>query len=102
MTARPRRVAQTLLVCVIMVTELVPAFSNAPLNIAVVLSREAAPYRQALRGFEEVLRTSGRPYKLQEYSTEGISFDAEALASRVRARKPDLILTIGSTATNVI
>lgn len=102
MTARCRRVAQAMLVCIVLVTELVPAFSNSPLTIAVVLSREAAPYRQALKGFEEVLRSSGRTYKLQEFSTEGAAVDAVGLAARIRARNPDLILTIGSGATNVI
>lgn len=102
MTARCRRMAQGVLVCVILITELVPAFSNSPLTIAVVLSREAAPYRQAVRGFEEVLKNSGRSYKLLEFSAEGVAVDAAALAARVRARRPDLILTVGSTATNTV
>jgi len=102
MTARCRRMAQAVLVCVIMVTELIPAFSNSPLNIAVVLSREAAPYRHALKGFEEVLKASGRAYKLQEFSAEGVAVDAAQLAAKIRIRKPDLILTIGSGATNMI
>jgi len=102
MTARCRRMAQAVLVCVILITELVPAFSNAPLTIAVVLSREAAPYRQALRGFEEVLKASGRAYKLQEFSAEGVGVDGASLAAKIRGRKPDLILTIGSGATNMV
>ena len=75
MNARLRRMAQAVLVCVILVTELVPAFSNAPLTIVVVLSRDAAPYRQALRGFEEVLKDSHRAYKIQEFSTEAVAVD---------------------------
>src|SRR5262249_46848003 len=102
MTVRSRRMAQVVLVCVVLITELVPAFSNAPLTIAVVLSREAPPYRQALKGFEEVLKSSDRAYKLAEFSAEGVAMDSESLAAKVRARKPDLILTIGSTATNTI
>ncbi|HEY3176554.1 MAG TPA: ABC transporter substrate-binding protein [Candidatus Polarisedimenticolia bacterium] len=102
MTARFRRMAQALVVCVVLVTELVPAFSHAPLTIAVVLSRDAAPYRQALRGFEEVLKSSGRSYKLQEFSAEGPAIDQKNLAARIRTRRPDFILTIGSTATGMI
>jgi putative ABC transport system substrate-binding protein len=94
--------AQALVVCVVLVTELVPAFSHAPLTIAVVLSRDAAPYRQALRGFEEVLKSSGRSYKLQEFSAEGPAIDQKNLAARIRTRRPDFILTIGSTATGMI
>ena len=102
MNARFRRMAQALLVCVILVTELVPAFSNAPLNIVVVLSRDAAPYRQALRGFEEILKGSNRAYKIFEFSTEAVSVDGASLGARIRARKPDLILTIGSNATTMV
>src|SRR5881296_1571578 len=102
MTVRCRRMAQAVLVCVVLVTELVPAFSNSPLTIAVILSREAAPYRQALRGFEEVLRGSGRSYKLLEFSAEGVAVEPSSLAAKVRARRPDLILTIGTGATTTI
>lgn len=102
MTARVRLAAQALVVCAIVLTELVPAFSDSPLSIAVVLSREAAPYRQALRGFEEVIRGSGRTYRLHEFSMEGPVPDEETLVERVRSRRPDLILTIGSNATSSI
>jgi putative ABC transport system substrate-binding protein len=97
-----RRLAQVLAVSTIVLTELLPAFSDAPLVISVVLSRDVAPYRQALKGFEEVLRSSGRPYKIHEYTTEGSSIDAEALVEKVRARRPAMILTIGSSATETI
>ena len=97
-----RRLAQVLAVSTIVLTELLPAFSDGPLIVSVVLSRDVAPYRQALKGFEEVLRTSGRPYKLYEYTTEGPSIDAEALVEKVRARRPAMILTIGSSATGTI
>jgi putative ABC transport system substrate-binding protein len=102
MPKRFRRAIQALLVSAIVLVELVPAFSDAPVVVAVVLSREAAPYRQALRGFEEVLKGSGRAYKLQEFTLEGSVLDEKALAARIRARRPDLILTIGSGATVAI
>ena len=102
MNTRLRRMAQALLVCVILVTELVPAFSNAPLTVVVVLSRDAAPYRQALRGFEEVLKGSQRSYKIHEFSAEAVSIDGASLVTRIRARKPDFILTIGSNATTMV
>ena len=102
MNARFRRMAQTILICVVFLTELVPAFSNAPLTVVVVLSRDAAPYRQALRGFEEVLKGSHRSYKLYELSAETMSVDGASLVARIRARKPDFILTIGSSATTMV
>ena len=102
MPKRFRHAIQALLVSAIVLVELVPAFSDAPLVVAVVLSREAAPYRQALRGFEEVLKGSGRTCKLQEFTLEGSVLDEKALAARIRARRPDVILTIGSGATVAI
>ena len=102
MPKRFRHAIQALLVSAIVLVELVPAFSDAPVVVAVVLSREAAPYRQALRGFEEVLKGAGRTYKLQEFTLEGSVLDEKTLASRIRARRPDVILTIGSGATVAI
>jgi putative ABC transport system substrate-binding protein len=93
---------QAMVLCVIVLTELVPAFSDAPITVAVVLSREAAPYRQAVRGFDEILRGSRKAYKLHEFSMEGTAADPAVLAARIRARRPDLILTVGSGATQAI
>ena len=64
MPKRFRRAIQALLVSAIVLVELVPAFSDAPVVVAVVLSREAAPYRQALRGF-----VAGAERLQQDYST---------------------------------
>jgi putative tryptophan/tyrosine transport system substrate-binding protein len=102
MTGSIRRMAQAVLVCAIFLTELVPAFSHSPLTIAVVLSRDAAPYRQALRGFEEVVKASGRSYKLVELTMEGSTQDEKALVEKIRSRRPDLILAVGSAATNTV
>ncbi|MGH9866916.1 MAG: ABC transporter substrate-binding protein [Candidatus Polarisedimenticolia bacterium] len=102
MSKRFRHVIQALLVSAVVLVELVPAFSDAPLVIAVVLSREAAPYRRALEGFEQVLDESRRPAKLVEFTMEGAASDPAALAGRIRNRRPDLILTIGSSATQAI
>jgi putative ABC transport system substrate-binding protein len=102
MSHRLRSATQAMVLCVIVLTELVPAFSDAPITVAVVLSREAAPYRQAVRGFDETLRASRKAYKLHEFSMEGTATPPDVLASRIRARRPDLILTVGSGATQAI
>ncbi len=102
MTAGVRRGAQAALLCLVLLTELLPAFSDAPLSVAVVLSRDVAPYRQGLKGFEEVLRGAGRGYKLHECVAEGVANDPSALIEKIRARRPDLILTIGSAATTLV
>src|SRR5262245_59736669 len=102
MSKRFRHVIQALLVSAVVLVELVPAFSDSPLVVAVVLSREAAPYRQALEGFEQVLDESRRPHKVVEFTMEGAASDPEALAGRIRNRRPHLILTIGSGATQAV
>ena len=102
MSARLKRGIQVVLVCLVLLTELLPAFPDAPLTIVVVLSRDITPYRQALKGFEQVMKESGRGYKLHELVSEGYTADAAGLVGKVRARRPDLILTIGSHATSAI
>lgn len=98
-----RRLAQLGLICLFpLVGGLLPAFPDSPTRIAVVLSRDIAPYRQALGGFEDVLQETGRPYKLYEFTMEGVAADRGNLVGKVVGRHPDLILTIGSTATRRI
>jgi len=70
-------------------------------DIAVVFSRDAAPYRQALKGFEEVLAASGRPYRLHQLYVEG-GLSKDRLIHRIRSRNPEMILTIGSAATSLV
>jgi putative ABC transport system substrate-binding protein len=72
------------------------------LRIAVVLSRDVPPYREALKGYEEVLKASGRTYKLHEFSADGVAAQRGTLARKIRARQPDLILTVGSSATDIV
>jgi len=101
MRARSRPMAWALLACAVALAPLAQASSAAPVPIVVVLTREATPYRQALRGFEEVLQGSGRGYKFHEFSMEK-ERDERALVSRIREHRPGLILTIGSGAMQVI
>jgi hypothetical protein len=81
---------------------MLPAFSESPVTIAVVLSRDIAPYRAALKGFEEHLKREKRSYKLAVYSVEVFSHDPGSLIDRIQAKGPELILTLGSAATDFI
>ena len=74
---------------------------GSEVDIAVVFSRDAAPYRQALKGFEEVLQASGRQYRLHQLYLDG-GLPNDRLIERIRSRAPELILTIGSSATGVV
>jgi len=99
---RPRGLLRTLLLSVVVVTELVPAFSHGPATIAVVLSRDIAPYREALRGFEAGLQGNQRQIRLVEYNIETSSHDPAGLIEKIQSRKPTLILTLGSAATALV
>jgi putative ABC transport system substrate-binding protein len=96
------QLARGILACFILAAALTPARADVPLKIAVVLSRDVAPYREAVRGFEDVLRQSHRPYKIHEFSSDGVAAARGTLGEKIRAREPDLILTVGSAATQLI
>lgn len=99
MTARRRRMTHVVLACIILITRMLPAFSSSRVTIVVVFSRDATPYQQALKGFTEVLE--GKPYRLEEFYLGG-PVPRDRLVGKIRARRPDLILTIGSSATDFI
>jgi len=101
MTARRRRTTQVVLACIILVTRMLPAFSSSRVTVAVVFSRDAAPYQQALKGFTDHFDEAGRPHKIHEFYIGG-SIPRDRLIARIRAKQPDLILTIGSAATDLV
>lgn len=92
----------TMILCSVIVSEMHPAFSDGPVVIAVVLSRDIAPYRDALEGFEDQLKREGRPYRLQSFNIEAYSHDPASLIDRIRSKKPSLVLTLGSSATEFV
>lgn len=98
----PAGFLRSLLLCLVVVTELAPAFSGGPATIAVVLSRDIAPYREALRGFQSSLDTGRQQYRVVEFNLEAFSADPEGLVAKVRSRRPALILTLGSAATSLV
>ncbi len=103
MSVRLGRRMPAVLVCLILAMALASAHAAAPpVSIAVVLSRDLAAYREALHGFEEVLKESGISYKLHEFSAEGLTATRRTIVAKIRAKEPDLVLTVGSAATNQI
>lgn len=99
---RPKRLLRALLLCAVLVIELVPAFSDGPITIALVLSRDIAPYREALRGFKSELESSRQKFRYFEYNVELSLNRPDALVERIRSRGPDMVVTLGSAATNLI
>ena len=71
-------------------------------KVAVVTSRDIAPYRAAKAGFIEVMDRSGMQYRIVELSTETDDRGGRGIIERIRATRPDLILTIGSAATRTV
>lgn len=97
-----RRWVRTALAGILLLGTLAPVRPASPLKIAVVLSRDVAPYREAVRGFEEVLDGSRHDYNVHEFSAEGVAAARGTLIDKIRAREPDLILTVGSAATRLV
>jgi putative ABC transport system substrate-binding protein len=102
MSARLRRLVRATVFWILLAAVLTSAHAEAPLKIVVVLSRDVAPYREAVRGFEDVLEEASRPYKLYEFSADGVAAARGTLVEKIRARTPDLIFTVGSAATKRI
>jgi len=94
---------RALLLSVLLILAASPISSQTrPMVIAVVLSRDVPPYREALRGFEDVYKESGRAYKMHEFTADGLAAERGTLIKKIRARQPDLILTVGSAATRLV
>ncbi len=99
---RTRDIVLAGVLCAVLVTGMLPAFSEGPAVIAVVLSRDIAPYRDALEGFEAHLAAAKRPAKLLDFNIEAWSHDPASLIARIREKRPALILTLGSAATDFV
>ena len=71
-------------------------------DVAIVTSREIAPYRAAYEGFKEVMDSAGIRYRTTEYRTETEGRRRSEVVQKLRSQRPDLILTIGSAATQAV
>lgn len=67
--------------------------------IAVIKSKDIAPYNQAMEGFEEYLKGKGVNPWIVPYDIEGDDRKAAQIIDEVRQKRPDLILTLGTAAT---
>lgn len=80
--------------CVLLIAS--ASYAKASL-IAVVKSRDIAPYNTAIEGFKKALDEEDIKFRLVEYA---IAEDRE-LVKEIRSQSPDLILSIGSKATKI-
>lgn len=70
---------------------------NKPMEIAVVKEMGIPEYNTAAAGFREYLEKENIHAQLKIYDR-----DDKSVVSRIKELKPDLILTLGATATNLI
>lgn len=70
--------------------------------IVVVKSRDIAPYNIALEGFKRALKRGRINSNIIEYDMKGELKKGQEIIKEVKAVNPDLILILGSNATQVI
>lgn len=65
-------------------------------QVAVILSSDLPPYQEALAGFREKAEVYLKVYNLQGDEKEG-----HKIVSQIRAERPDLVVTVGTEASNL-
>ncbi len=70
-------------------------------TIAVILSSSIAPYREALKGYYRELNEKGVEYEAVMF-TLGNGMDEDVLLRELRRVNPDVIHTIGTSATKIV
>ncbi len=70
-------------------------------SVAVFLSRDLEPHREAQAGFFQVLRERGLSFQHREYDFEGDSARGREFAAAVNGDKPDLVLALGTLAAQI-
>lgn len=95
-----RLIAWLLCLCSLTGQGLLSARSEQRL-IAVLKSREIAPYNTALAGFTRALENRDITPVFVQYDLEGAREKGRDAIKAIKASKPDLVFTIGTLATNV-
>lgn len=79
-----------------------PAPDSRETRIAVLVSQEAPPYREALAGFTRVLERRGLKVSVSVGSLEGDGAKAAQALAAARPEQAQLILTLGTLATQAV
>ncbi|MDY6861739.1 MAG: hypothetical protein SV062_01990, partial [Thermodesulfobacteriota bacterium] len=77
------------------------SFTKTLKLITVVKSREISSYGTALKGFEDKLKEGGLKFLTYEYNLQE-NLKVEEIIKGIKLRKSDLILTFGSSATQIV
>lgn len=78
------------------------AYANGRDLVVIVKSREAEPYDLAVRSMRRILRDKGIDAQIQEYLVPEDSQGKEDRISDLRKKNPQLLVTLGSAATEKV
>lgn len=92
-------VARSLVAALVTALCLAAPLRGEEMVIAVIKSRDLAPYNLAVRGFEEYLKQKGLSPWLVTFDLEKSGTSPESLVEEVRRKKPNLVFTLGTKAT---
>jgi putative ABC transport system substrate-binding protein len=71
-------------------------------KVSVVVSRSITPYLEALAGVQEALQSAGVHSTVDVHDIKGDRPEGVRVASELTKRKPELIVTVGTEATQVV
>lgn len=89
-------------ICSVLLSFCLPAASNdKQKNIAILLSRNIAPYNFAIESFKQGLKEKGIDFVSVTYDLDGTLEEGHRVMKIIAESQCDLILAVGSTATEV-
>jgi len=101
MTMRFRQTISILVSLYLVATVIIPCFANNRPVIAVIKSWDIEAYNTALKGFNKLLEEEGINARLLNYNMKGKEEKGHKIAKEVISKKPDLVFTLGTRATQI-
>jgi len=74
---------------------------NTSYRVAIINSRDLGPYNTAIESIEKHLKQELKAVEIRQYSLEGKIDKGAAVGKKVTADKNDLLITVGTEATQV-
>ena len=86
--------------CLIWTIGVTPGLAEG-VTVAVIKSRDIAPYNAAWEGVKETLERKGISFHITEYDLGGNLEKGNAITGAIKTSHPDIVLTLGTAATQV-
>ncbi len=97
-----RQIISILILIYLVVIVIIPCFAgDRTVVIAVIKSQDIEPYNTALEGFNKALQKEGIKAQLFNYNMKGSEEGGHKISKKVISKKPDLVLTLGTKATQI-